>query len=126
MIHYKTDREIEILRENNLLVSKTLAELVKYIKPGVTTRKLDIIAEEYIRDHGSEPGFKGYNGFPNTLCTSVNSEVVHGIPSGYELIDGDIISIDCGVINNGFYGDSAFTFPVGEVDAKLIKLLNYI
>ena len=125
MLHYKTDREIEILRENNLLVSKTLAELVEYIKPGVTTRKLDIIAEEYIRDHGSEPGFKGYNGFPNTLCTSVNGEVVHGIPSEYELIEGDIISIDCGVINKGFYGDSAFTFPVGEVDEKVLKLLKY-
>lgn len=125
MLNYKTSREIEILRENNMLVSKVLAELAKYIKPGITTQKLDIIAEEYIRDYGAEPGFKGYNGFPNTLCTSVNSQVVHGIPSGYSLIEGDIISVDCGVIKNGFYGDSAFTFPVGEVDGKVMKLLEY-
>lgn len=125
MINYKSDREIEIIRENNLLVSKTLAEVAKYITPGIATKKLDIIAEEFIRDNGAEPGFKGYNDFPNTLCTSVNSEVVHGIPSDYELMEGDIISVDCGVINNGFYGDSAFTFPVGEIDDDVKRLLKY-
>lgn len=125
MINYKSDREIEIIRENNLLVSKTLAEVAKYIAPGIATKKLDIIAEEFIRDNGAEPGFKGYNGFPNTLCTSVNSEVVHGIPSDYELMEGDIISVDCGVKSNGFYGDSAFTFPVGEIDDDVKRLLKY-
>lgn len=123
-MNYKSDREIEFLRDNNLLVSKTLAELAKHIAPGISTLKLDNIAEEFIRDHGAEPGFKGYSGFPNTLCTSVNSEVVHGIPSDYELVEGDIISVDCGVFKNGFYGDSAFTFPVGEIDERVYKLLK--
>jgi methionyl aminopeptidase len=105
-------------------VSRTLGELAGKIKPGVTTLELDRFAEEYIRDHKGIPAFLGYNGFPKTLCTSVNSEVVHGIPSSYKLKDGDIISIDCGVKLNGFYGDSAYTFEVGEVNIAVKKLLK--
>ncbi|NOY37557.1 MAG: type I methionyl aminopeptidase [Chlorobi bacterium] len=124
MIVLKTDEEIAVLRENNLLVSRTLAEVGKEIKPGVTTRFLDQIAEQFILDHGAKPGFKGYNGFPNTLCTSVNSQVVHGIPSDYQLKEGDIISVDCGVLKDGFYGDSAFTFAVGNIEKDTRKLLH--
>ncbi|MBN2519956.1 MAG: M24 family metallopeptidase, partial [Bacteroidales bacterium] len=118
MVYLKTNEEIEIIRNNNLLVSKTLAEVGKLIKPGITTNALDKRAEEFVQDHGAKPAFKGYKGFPNTLCTSVNSEVVHGIPSDYELKDGDIISIDCGVFKNGYYGDSAYTFEIGEVEPE--------
>ena len=114
MIHYKTAEEIELLRESNLLVSKTLAEVAKQIAPGVTTLELDKIAEEFIRDHNAVPGFLGYKGYPKTLCTSVNQQVVHGIPSGYVLKEGDIVSVDCGVLFQGYYGDSAYTFAVGE------------
>ncbi len=124
MISLKSKEEIEILRENNLLVSRTLAEVAKVIKAGVTTDALDRVAEEYIRDCGAVPGFLGYNGFPKTLCVSVNDEVVHGIPSGYELKDGDIVSIDCGTILKGFYGDSAYTFAVGEISEEAEKLLR--
>ncbi|MQY80549.1 MAG: type I methionyl aminopeptidase [Bacteroidetes bacterium] len=125
MLLYKTKEEIELLRESNILVSKTLAEVARYVKQGITTLELDRIAEEFIRDHGAKPGFKGYNKFPNTLCTSVNSEVVHGIPSSYVLKEGDIVSIDCGVLLNGYYGDSAFTFSVGEINQEKKKLLEY-
>ena len=125
MLLYKTKEEIELLRESNILVSKTLAEVARHVKQGITTIELDRIAEEFIRDHGAKPGFKGYNKFPNTLCTSVNSEVVHGIPSSYVLKEGDIVSIDCGVLLNGYYGDSAFTFPVGEINQEKKKLLEY-
>lgn len=125
MLLYKTEEDIELLRESNILVSKTLAEVARYIKQGITTLELDRIAEEFIRDHGAKPGFKGYNKFPNTLCTSVNSEVVHGIPSSYVLKEGDIVSIDCGVLLNGYYGDSAYTFPVGEINQAKKKLLEY-
>lgn len=125
MLLYKTKEEIELLRESNILVSKTLAEVARYIKEGITTLELDRIAEEFIRDHGAKPGFKGYDKFPNTLCTSVNSEVVHGIPSSYVLKEGDIVSIDCGVLLNGYYGDSAFTFPLGEINQEKKKLLEY-
>jgi methionyl aminopeptidase len=125
MLYLKTDEEIGLLRESNLLVSRTLAELASHIKPGISTLDLDGIAEEYIRDNGAIPAFKGYGGFPNALCTSVNDEVVHGIPSGYILREGDIISVDCGVILNGWYGDSAYTFPVGEISEELQKLLDY-
>ena len=125
MLYLKTDEEVEFLRESNLLVSKTLGELAALIKPGITTLYLDSVAETFIRDHGATPAFKGYGGFPNTLCTSVNDEVVHGIPSGYALREGDIISVDCGVILNGWYGDSAFTFPVGEISEELRRLLDY-
>ncbi|MCB0799275.1 MAG: type I methionyl aminopeptidase [Bacteroidales bacterium] len=125
MIYIKTDAEVELLREANQLVSKTLAEVAAHIRPGVTTLQLDAIAEEFIRDHGALPGFKGYAGFPNTLCTSVNDEVVHGIPSDYELRDGDIISVDCGVILNGWNGDSAYTFAVGDVKPEVLRLMEY-
>ncbi len=125
MLYLKTDEEVGLLRESNLLVSRTLGELATLIKPGITTLYLDKIAESFIRDHGATPAFKGYGGFPNTLCTSVNEEVVHGIPSSYILKEGDIISVDCGVILNGWYGDSAFTFPVGNIRAEIQKLLDF-
>ncbi len=125
MIYIKTDAEVELLRASNMLVSKTLAEVAGHIRAGVTTLQLDTIAETFIRDHGALPGFKGYAGFPNTLCTSVNDEVVHGIPSAYVLKDGDIVSVDCGVILDGYYGDSAFTFAVGEVNPEVLRLLEY-
>lgn len=116
MIYYKTEEEIELLRESNRLVGKTLAEIGKLVEPGVTTKKLDQVAEEFIRDHGAEPGFKGYGGFPGSLCISRNEEVVHGIPSDKVVLDdGDIVSIDCGVYKNSYNGDSAFTFAVGDV-----------
>jgi len=124
MIPFKTEEEIEIQRQSSLLVGKTLAEVAKLIKPGVTTKKLDQVAETFIRDHGAIPGFKGYGGFPATLCISVNDEVVHGIPGDRVLKNGDIASIDCGTLMNGFYGDSAYTFPVGEVDEEVLKLLE--
>ena len=125
MLYLKTDEEIGLLRESNLLVSKTLAEVALQIKPGVTTLYLDKVAETFIRDNGAEPAFKGYGGFPGTLCTSVNDVVVHGIPSDYILKEGDIISVDCGVILNGWYGDSAYTFGVGEIDSDVRRLLDY-
>jgi methionyl aminopeptidase len=125
MLYLKTDEEIGLLRESNLLVSRTLAELASLIKPGISTLYLDRIAETFIRDHGAVPAFKGYGGFPNTLCTSVNEEVVHGIPSDYILRDGDIISVDCGVVLKGWYGDSAYTFEVGEVTPEVKRLLDY-
>lgn len=124
MIYIKTTEEIEKLRASNLLVSKTLAEVAKYIYPGISTDKLDSIAEEFIRDNKALPGFLGYKGYPKTLCTSVNAQIVHGIPSQYELKEGDLISIDCGVILDGYYGDSAYTFGVGEVNAGIKKLME--
>ncbi len=123
MIYLKTEEEIDFLRISNQLVGKTLGELAKHIKPGVTTLQLDKIAEEFIRDNGAIPGFLDYNGFPNTLCTSVNEQVVHGIPNNVPLENGDIVSIDCGTIKNGFYGDSAYTFEVGEVAPEVHELL---
>jgi methionyl aminopeptidase len=125
MLYLKTDEEVGLLKESNLLVSRTLAEIARHIKPGVTTLYLDEIAEAFIRDHSAVPAFKGYGGFPKTLCTSVNEEVVHGIPSGYILREGDIISIDCGVILNEWYGDGAYTFAVGEIKDEVRKLLDY-
>jgi methionyl aminopeptidase len=124
MIYLKTPEEIALLRASNQLVGKTLAEVAKYIKVGVTTLELDKIAEDFIRTNGAVPGFLGYGGFPNTLCVSVNDQVVHGIPSNYALKEGDIVSVDCGVLQNGYYGDSAYTFCVGEVDEKVKKLLK--
>lgn len=124
MIRLKTNEEIEILRENAILVSKTLAEVGKAIAPGVVTSSLDKIAETFIRDNGAVPGFLGYGGFPYTLCISVNDYVVHGFPGDYILKEGDIVSVDCGTIYKGFYGDSAYTFPVGEIDAESAKLLK--
>ncbi len=125
MLKSRTKEEIELLRESNMLVSLTLAEIAKHITPGITTATLDKIAETYILDHGALPAFKDYNGFPATLCTSVNEEIVHGIPSDYALKEGDIISIDCGVVLNGYYGDSAFTFAVGEISSEVRRLLDY-
>ena len=124
MIRIKTEEEIALLKENALLVSRTLAEVGKHVVPGVTTMELDKVAETFIRDHGAVPGFLGYGGFPYTLCLSVNDVVVHGFPSDYRLEEGDIVSVDCGTIYKGFYGDSAYTFPVGEVDAQTRKLLD--
>jgi methionyl aminopeptidase len=123
MIFIKTAEEIELLRASNLLVSRALSEVGKAIKPGVSTLKLDRIAEEYLRDHGGIPGFLGYNGFPATLCTSLNDEVVHGIPSEKELRKGDILSVDCGVKLQGYFGDSAYTFPVGEPSEEYKSLM---
>ena len=129
MIFLKTDDEIELLRQSNLLVGKTLAEVAKLIKPGVTTRQLDKVAEEFIRDNGAIPTFKGYPSpyggpFPGALCTSVNEQVVHGIPNDVPLRDGDIVSVDCGTLMNGFCGDSAYTFCVGEVEPEIRQLLQ--
>lgn len=124
MIYYKTEEEIELLRESSLLVGKTLAEVAKRIRPGIETIVLDKLAEEFIRDHGAAPGFKGYNGFPFTLCISINEQVVHGFPGKRTLIEGDIASIDCGVLKNEFYGDSAYTFAVGEVDEEVRLLME--
>ena len=124
MMYYKTEEEIDLIRESSLLVAKTLAEIAGLIKPGITTQALDEIAEEFIRDNGGMPAFKGYNGFPNTLCVSPNDQVVHGIPNGRALKDGDILSVDCGVVMNGYYGDSAFTYEVGEVDVQIKQLLK--
>ena len=124
MIHYKTREEIELMRQSARLVSRTLGELASRVVPGVTTLELDAIAEEYIRDHKAKPGFKGLYGFPNSLCTSVNEQIVHGIPNKKPLKEGDIVSIDCGVLMNGFYGDHAYTFQVGEVDEEIKKLLK--
>ena len=124
MIYYKTEEEIDLIRESSLLVAKTLAEIAGLIKPGITTLALDEIAQEFIRDNGGIPAFKGYNGFPNTLCVSPNDQVVHGIPNGRALKDGDILSVDCGVVMNGYYGDSAFTYEVGEVDVQIKQLLR--
>ena len=123
-VHIKTDEEVELLRDSSLLVGKTLAAVADRIKPGVTTLELDAVAEEFIRDHGAEPGFKGYGGFPNSLCTSVNEAVVHGIPNDKPLVDGDIVSVDCGVLKNEFYGDSAYTFAVGEIAPEIQQLLE--
>ncbi len=123
-IIYKTDEEIELIRESSLLVGKTLAEVAKLINPGVTTLELDKVAEEFIRDNGAIPGFLGMYDFPNTLCTSANEAVVHGIPNNKPLQNGDIISVDCGVLMNEFYGDVAYTFEVGEVKSEIKKLLE--
>jgi len=124
MIKIRTADEIELIRESNILVSQTLGMLVEYIKPGITTEKLDKIAYEFIRDNKAEPGFLGYQGYPKTLCTSVNEQVVHGIPGPYNLKEGDIISIDCGVRKNGYYGDTAYTFAVGEIELSRQQLLK--
>lgn len=129
MIYLKTEEEVELLRQSNLLVGKTLAEIAKYIEPGVTTIRLDQIAEEFIRDNGAIPTFKGFPNpyglpFPGSICTSVNDVVVHGIPDDTVLKDGDIISVDCGTSLNGFCGDSAYTFCVGEVSDEVKALLK--
>ena len=124
MIKIRTAEEIELLRANALLVSKTLAEVGRHIAPGITTKSLDRIAETFIRDHGAEPAFLGYNKFPATLCISLNSTVVHGIPSDEVLKEGDVVSVDCGTRYKGFCGDSAFTFGVGELSNSNKTLLR--
>lgn len=124
MIKIKSKEEIELMRESALIVSKTLGEIAKAVKPGVTTLQLDKIAEEYIRDHGAIPGFLGLYDFPNTLCMSPNEQVVHGIPNNTPLKEGDIISVDCGALKNGFYGDHAYTFAIGEIEEATKQLLQ--
>ena len=125
MIFLKTEEEIGLMREANQLVGRTLGELAKHIKPGVSTLQLDKIAETFIRDHGAIPAFLGYGGFPNSICASVNENVVHGIPSSKVILkEGDIISVDCGTILNGFVGDSAYTFCVGDVSEEIKNLLR--
>ena len=124
MIFIKTDEEVELIRKSSLLVAKAHAEVAKMIEPGVTTLQLDQRAEEYILDNGGVPAFKGYNGFPNTLCISPDSQVVHGIPNNESLKEGSILSVDCGVLMNGFHGDSAYTYAVGDIDSETKKLLD--
>ena len=122
MIKYKTDEEIELMREAALVVSRTLGEIAKVIKPGVTGLQLDKLAEEYIRDQGAVPGFLGLYDFPNTLCISPNEQVVHGFPTDVPYEDGDIVSVDCGAILNGSYGDHAYTFELGNVKPEVREL----
>jgi methionyl aminopeptidase len=124
MVKIKSLEEIELMRESALIVSKTLGMLAKEIKPGVTSLHLDRLAEAFIRDHGAEPGFLGLYDFPNTLCVSPNEEVVHGIPNNKPLKEGDILSVDCGALKNGFYGDHAYTFELGTVADETKKLLE--
>lgn len=124
MIHLKSKEEIELMRKSALLVSKTLGLMAEMLEPGISTLELDKKAEEFIRDHGGVPGFLGLYDFPNTLCMSPNEQVVHGFPNNDPLQEGDIISIDCGVVMNGFYGDHAYTFAVGEVKPEIEQLLK--
>jgi methionyl aminopeptidase len=120
----KTKEEIELIRLSGVVLGKAHAEVAKVVKPGITTAALDKIAEEYILDNGGTPSFKGYNGFPASLCISVNEKVVHGFPSKYELKEGDIVSVDCGVLLNDFHSDSAYTYAVGEISPQVLKLLT--
>lgn len=124
MIICKTPREIDIMRDAGKIVALTFQELKKYIQPGVTTKELDTIAEKFIKEHDAYPSFKGYNGFPGSICTSVNDELVHGIPGKRVLEKGDIISLDIGARYNGYHGDSAWTYAVGEIDDETQKLLD--
>jgi len=124
MIIQKTLEEIELMRESALVVSKTLGMIASEITPGVTTLHLDKLAETFIRDHGATPGFLGMYGFPNSLCMSPNAQVVHGIPNNTPLQEGDVISVDCGALKNGFYGDHAYSFEIGEVAPEVKKLLK--
>lgn len=123
-IIYKSVEEIELIRESSLLVSKTLGEIARVIKAGIQTIELNNLAETFIRDNGGVPAFLNYSGFPYSLCISLNDQVVHGFPGSYELKDGDIVSVDCGVVLNKFYGDSAYTFAIGEVDQETLKLMQ--
>ena len=124
MIHIRSKDEIELIRKSALMVSATLTEVAKLLKPGITTLSIDQMAETFIRDNGGTPSFKGYHGFPASLCISVNEVVVHGIPGAYELKDGDIISVDCGFYKNGYHGDSAYTFAIGNVSPEKLQLLK--
>lgn len=125
LVVYKTDDEIELIREGAKILGQAHAEVAKVIKPGVKTRELDECAYSFINDNGGKPSFKGYNGFPGSLCISVNDQVVHGIPGDLVLKSGDIVSIDCGVLYKGFHSDSAYTYPVGEVSNDILELLSY-
>lgn len=124
MIYYKNKEEIELMKESALVVSRTLGLMAEHIKPGVTPLQLDKIAEEYIRDQGAKPGFLGLYDYPNTIITSVNEQVVHGLPTNRPLQEGDIVGLDCGALKNGFYGDHAYTFAVGEVSDEVRQLLK--
>lgn len=124
MVPIRTESEIDLIRHSSLLVAKTHGEISNWIEPGVSLKRLDTIAEEFIRSSGGVPAFKGYHGFPNTLCISLNDVVVHGIPSDYELKEGDIVSIDCGVKMNDYFGDSAYTYAVGEVSPFALQLMK--
>jgi methionyl aminopeptidase len=123
-IFYKSPEEVELIRESSILVAKTLAEVAKVIGPGVTTKYLNDIAETYIKDNGAIPAFLNYNGFPYSLCISPNEQIVHGFPGDYVIQEGDLISVDCGVIKNKFFGDSAYTFSIGEISAERQKLVD--
>ncbi|OIN59133.1 type I methionyl aminopeptidase [Arsenicibacter rosenii] len=124
MINLRSEEEIALIKQSAQVLGRAHAEVAKLVRPGISTKELDTVAETFIRDNGGEPSFKGYNKFPASLCISVNDVVVHGIPGRYELRDGDIISIDCGVKLHGFHSDSAYTYPVGEVNAGVRKLLS--
>jgi methionyl aminopeptidase len=124
IIYYKTADELEIIRQAGVILGKAHGEVAKYVKEGVTTKFLDKVAEEFIKDHQAHPSFLGFNNFPASLCISVNEVVVHGIPSTYQLKNGDIVSIDCGVFYKGFHADSAYTYPIGKVSEKVEKLLK--
>ncbi len=124
MVYYKSDKDIQTIKDSAQILGKVHAEVAARIKPGVKTKELDKIAEEYIRDHHGVPSFKNYGGFPASLCISVNEIVVHGFPGSYELKEGDIISIDCGVLFNGFHSDSAYTYPLEGVKKEILDLLN--
>ena len=124
MIHIRSKEEIELIRKSALMVSATLTEVAKFLKPGIKTISIDKMAEQFIRDNGGIPSFKNYHGFPYSLCISVNEVVVHGFPSEYELKDGDIISVDCGFYQNGYHGDSAYTFAIGDVKPEVLQLLK--
>jgi methionyl aminopeptidase len=128
MVYFKTDQEISIIKQNGVLLGKAHAEVAKIIRPGITTSELNKVAEEYIFDHKAHPSFKGYvvsdKKFPAALCISVNDVVVHGLPSNYELRDGDIVSIDCGVFLDGFHADSAYTYAIGEIKPEVDALLK--
>ncbi|HEV3325681.1 MAG TPA: type I methionyl aminopeptidase [Puia sp.] len=124
MIHYKTSAEIELMRDSALLVSKTLTEIAKVLKPGATTLQLDRLIGEYIRDNGAIPSFLNYRGYPFASCISVNDVVVHGFPNDRALLEGDIISIDIGVIKKGYHGDHAYTFAIGDPGPEIMKLIR--
>ncbi len=124
MVYYKTDEEVELIKQSCLLVCKALAHVASLIRPGVTGLEMDRAAEELIKDHQALPAFKGYRGFPATLCISMNEQVVHGIPTKDEFKDGDIVSIDCGTYMNEFFGDSAYTFALGEINPETLQLLE--
>lgn len=124
MVHIKTNAEVELIRESSLLVSATLSQVAAFLKPGITTMAVDQLVESYIRDNGAIPSFLNYHGFPFSACISVNDAVVHGFPGNHILKEGDVVSVDVGVYKNGFHGDSAYTFAIGEVSAEVTQLMT--